>query len=345
MRQHNSPTEFNTVIKVILAILVLLMIMLAASVMGAAGISCREVIDAVIGKEISKTTYTILFKVRFPRILTSVLVGGLLSVVGALMQGIFKNKMADPSVMGISGGAGLGAAIVIALGLNGASFIGITTVGVGALIGAVLTHIVIVGVVIVTGRKGMDNISSTLLAGIALSSFTSAMITVLMTFHKDNMEKVYMWMLGSFNSSSQSSVIFMTILCLVLLPLILIIAPQIDIIKLGTITAKSYGINPNSLMRKVLTLSSVAVAFTVAESGIIGFVGLVIPHIVTFFGIKKMRPKIIMCFILGGIFVLLADTIARTILAPSELPVGAITSLIGAPYFFILLIRGKEGLK
>lgn len=341
MRQLNSTREFNTVFKVILALMVLLMVMLAASVVGAASISCREVINAVLGKEVSKSTYTILFKVRFPRILTSAVVGGLLSVVGALMQGIFKNKMADPSVMGISGGAGLGASLIIALDIKNV-YVGISAVGLGALIGAAITHLIILSVVTATARKGLDSISSTLLAGIAISSFTSSMITVIMALHRDNMEKVYMWMLGSFSASSQEKTIFLIILSLILVPLIMFIAPGIDILKLGSTTARTYGVNPKTLMRQVLTLSSIAVAFTVASSGIIGFVGLVIPHIVTFFGIRRMRPKILMSFIVGAIFVLLSDTIARTILAPSELPVGAITSLIGAPYFLILLLKGRE---
>ena len=342
MKQHKFVSKFNTGFKVILALLVLLMLMLAASVMGAASISCREVINAVLGKEVSKAAYTILFKVRFPRIITSICVGGLLAVVGALMQGIFKNKMADPSVMGISGGAGLGASLIIVLDIKNV-YIGISAVGIGALIGAAVTHLIILSVIAVTSRKGISSVSSTLLSGIALSSFTSSMITVIMALHRDNMEKVYMWMLGSFSASTQEKAIFLSILSLILVPLIMIIAPQIDILKLGSTTALTYGINPKSLMRKVLTISSVAVAFTVASSGIIGFVGLVIPHIVSFFGIRRMRPKILMSFIVGAIFVLLSDSVARSIMAPSELPVGAITSLIGAPYFLILLIRGREG--
>ncbi len=323
--------------------LILAAAMLIAAGFGAARVEMSDIFKALTGGNIPANTETILFKVRFPRIVTAVFVGGLLAVCGCLMQSILKNRMADPSVMGISGGAALGAAFVIVTGLDfSLRFIGLSARFIGAIFGAALTFVFIMVIALTSGKRGQSSTSSTLLAGIAVSSFTSAVITVLMALNKEDMERVYMWMLGSLSSSTFSKSLLIIIMTVIFLPLVIILAPQLDILKLGSSTAATYGINSNRLMCVVLTISSILIAVCVADCGIIGFVGLIVPHIVSYTGIKRMRTKITMCFISGGLLVLIADTLARTIIAPSELPVGAITSLIGAPYFIVQLLRSRE---
>lgn len=340
MKSYQNKSD---AIKITIMLFILAAAMLFAAEFGAAQVKLSDIVKVVFGREIASNTETILFKVRLPRIITGVLVGGLLSVCGCLMQAILKNRMADPSVMGISGGAALGATFVIVTGLDySLSFIGFSGRFVGAVLGASITFVFIMTVAFTAGKRGQSSTSSTLLAGIAVSSFTSAMITVLMALNKEDMERAYMWMLGSLSSSSVSKSLLLVVMTIIFIPIILFIAPQIDILKLGSTTASTYGINSNRLMCIVLTISSILIAVCVADCGIIGFVGLIVPHIVSFAGIKRMRTKILMCLICGGLLVLIADTIARTIIAPSELPVGAITSLIGAPYFIVQLLRSRE---
>lgn len=328
---------------VIVSICLLLILILISSVMGTADISVKDILGIVGGHNFDSRQKMILMQIRLPRILTSVMVGGLLAVVGALMQGVFKNKMADPSVMGISGGAALGAAVIIVLNLDyGIIVSGLSTRSIGAIIGSIMTYIGVMTISEHMKMRGNDSVSSTLLVGVAISSLTGALLSILMALHLENMERVYLWTMGSFSGANSSRTITLFVLCIIVLPIIYIFAPEIDVLKLGSATAQTFGINPNKLMRTTLTLTSVIVAFCVTDCGIIGFVGLVIPHVVTFLGFKQMRSKVVMCFIMGGIFTLAADTVARTVIAPSELPVGAITGLIGAPYFLFLLIKRGE---
>lgn len=334
-----QPLKFGT--KLLVAAIVLFGAMAVACCLGSVDISLREVFLLILGKkdQLSDSTVLILTGIRLPRVLMAAIVGGSLAVIGAVMQGLFLNPMADPSVLGISSGSAVGATLAIVTGFSGVVIGGaFTGTYIGAILGAVLTLVLVYSI---ARKVGSYDNPSILLTGIAISSIMSAAITVLMTLHLDNLEKIYMWTLGTFSSSTGAKLLVMAVAFVICFGVIIFIAPQLDVLKLGKDTASTLGINYSRTLGIVLVTTSVLLAFCVASSGIIGFIGLIIPHIVVFFKVYRMREKVIMCFLIGAIFTVVCDLIARTVVAPGEMAIGAITSIIGAPYFLFLLIRNS----
>ena len=337
MQQHN----LRFISKLIIAAITLFLVMAVSCCLGSSDIAFTTLLEMLMGKtsDIPSTTITIITRLRIPRVLTAALIGGALASIGAVMQGLFKNPMADPSVLGISSGAALGAAIAIVVGLNGVIIGAFTGAYIGAVIGALFTWFFIITI---AKSSGEYDTSSTLLAGIATSSLMSALITVIMTLNLQKMERIYMWMLGTFSASTVSKTIILAIVVLIGIVALLVFAPAIDVLKLGKEAAETLGVKLGKTLAILMTISSVILAFCVANAGIIGFVGLIIPHIVSFFKVYKMRSKIIMCCLVGAIFTVICDTICKTVIAPGELPIGAVTSLIGAPYFLFLLLKARR---
>ena len=324
------------------AVIVAIAAVAASCCLGSSSVTLKEVFLYITGNEdeLSKKALIIIGKIRLPRAFTAAIIGGSLAVIGSVMQGLFKNPMADPSVLGISSGSALGASITITLGISGPVIGGsITGNYIGAVIGALLTWAIVFSIARMGGEFDM---SSTLLAGIAISSITSGFITLLMTQQKENLEKIYMWMLGSFTFSTNDKLSVLFIVALVLNTIIIIFSPRIDILKLGKETATSLGVNTNVTLGILMTASSLLLAFCVANSGIIGFVGLVIPHVVSFFKVNKARQKAILCFFVGAAFMSICDILAKSILNPGEIAVGAITDIIGGPYFLYLLLKNRR---
>lgn len=340
MQQHNSNHRF--VIKMVIAAIVLMCAMAVSCCLGSANITLKEVALFFLGKkdELSNTDWIIMEKIRVPRVFMGALVGGALAVVGSIMQGVFRNPMADPSVLGISSGSALGAAISIILGIDGSILGGaFTGTYIGAMAGGAITWLI---VYTIAQRSGEYDTNSTLLAGIAISSILTAGLNVLLTMDHEKMERIYLWMLGSLSSSSRNEVIAMAITDAVCVLLIIVYAPRIDILKLGKETSKTLGVSSSRTMGLMLFLSSLLLAVAVAACGIIGFVGLIIPHVVEFFGVRKMRQKVSLSFLVGAIFLVVCDAVAKTIISPSEMAIGAITGLIGAPYFLWLLLSNSK---
>ena len=340
--QQQKLNQLSYFIKLVIAVTVAIVAVAVSCCLGSSDTTLHDIWLYISGHkdELSKTAVIIIGKVRFPRALTAAIIGGSLAVIGSIMQGLFKNPMADPSVLGISSGSALGASISILLGLSG-PVIGASITGtyIAAIIGALVTW----GIVFSIARIGGEfDSSSTLLAGIAISSIMTGLITMLMTLHKDNMEKIYMWMLGSFSFSTPSKLTVLAIAAACFLVIIFIFAPRIDVLKLGRETAITLGVNSSVTLGLLMTAASFLLAFCVANSGIIGFVGLIIPHVVSFFKVYKARQKAIMSFFVGAAFMVICDTIAKTIAAPGELAVGAVTSIIGAPYFLVLLLKNRR---
>lgn len=326
----------NVWYKVIISVIILIAVMALSCCLGSVKIPVKDVIGAVTGlSEVPKVTSTIVNKVRFPRICMAALVGGGLAMIGAVMQGLFKNPMADPSILGISSGSAFGAAVMIVFNIN-FMFHGFTGTYIGAMAGALLAWFLVYNIARISGEHDLN---STLLAGIAISSILSALITLLMTLHRESMEQVYLWMLGSFSNSTSQRTTIMAIATAVIFPILIILAPRIDVLKLGREAATGLGVSTSRTIGILLCVCSMLLAFCVANSGIIGFVGLIIPHCVGFMRVYKMRGKLIMCFLVGAIFTLLCDTLARTLIAPGEIAIGAITSIIGAPYFLYLMLK------
>jgi len=282
----------------------------------------------------------IVWQVRMPRILLAGLVGCGLSVVGATFQGLFRNSLADPHILGISSGAAVGATIAIISGIS-FHFLGLSGICAAAFAGAVVTAFLVYRISSIGSKLPVMNI---LLTGIAVSAMFSALISLLMTLNRDQIDKVYMWTLGSFSSASKTRVLFLLFFVVAATAGLMLYARKLNVIATGDETAESLGIDTSRVKKVLIVLASLLVAACVSVSGIIGFVGLIIPHCTRIIsGPKHERLLPLSCFA-GAIFMILCDTLARTLAAPSEIPVGVITSVFGAPFFIFLLQRSKRKL-
>lgn len=284
---------------------------------------------------------TILFQVRMPRVLVAALVGCGLSTVGCAFQAIFRNALADPHILGVSSGAALGATIAMLSGMS-VQFLGLGVIGVFAFVGAILTVLLVYQLANIGGRIAT---TSLLLTGTAISTLLSAIISLLMTFNRQELEKVYMWTLGSFSSANWSKIGFVTVCITIGIVCMMFYARDLNIILTGDEVAESLGVDAGKVKLRLIVLGSIIVAACVATSGVIGFVGLIIPHCMRFLVGSNHKILLPVSCLAGATFMILCDTIARTIAAPTELPVGVITAIFGAPYFILLLYRQNRSKK
>ncbi|PRR81621.1 FecCD family ABC transporter permease [Clostridium vincentii] len=329
-------------------LLVYIILAVVATSLGAATIKPYTVLTGILGKipflgqyinsNVSETDSLIIFMVRMPRIIMASLVGIGLSVVGASFQSLFKNPMADPYVLGISSGAALGAVLAMVLNIpsSGAS---LSIVTISAFIGAVVTTILVYNIAQVRGRVTTTNL---LLAGCAVSFLMSSMISIIMVFNQQDVNKIVFWMMGSFNASSWKNICIVAPIILIGTIVIYFYYKDFNLMLTGEDNAKSLGTDTEKIKKIIILLSSMIVAVSVSFSGIIGFVGFLVPHMIRIVFGPNNKALIPLSAIGGATFLLFSDTIARTIAAPAELPVGSVTALIGAPYFIYLLIKMKK---
>ena len=277
----------------------------------------------------------IFWNLRLPRIVLSVLVGALLSVCGGVYQSVFRNPLTDPYVLGISSGASLGAAIAIILGWESYLW------GVGgmALATALLTILLIFKISSIGNRM---HTTTLLLTGVCLTVLITAVISLLMALRQDKMESIIFWTMGSFASASWFDVWILIPVAVVGLFVVLYYRKDLNLLLAGSETAQSLGVEVEKVRRRLLFFTTLMVAFSVSTCGVIGFVGLVVPHCVRLVCGADNRRIIPYSIFIGALFMLLCDTLARTLLPPNELPVGSITSLIGAPMFIYLLYKSKR---
>ena len=282
---------------------------------------------------------TILYRVRLPRIFLAGLVGMGLSLTGTAFQGLFRNPLADPHILGVSSGAALGATFAMLFGgsfwLGGLSLTGLAAFAGG--LAAVLAVYRIAG-----AGTGLQNIYL-LLTGTAVNSLLSAIISLLMTRHEEQLERIYMWTLGSFGSASWEKVRFLALFVLIFGALLIAMARELNLLAAGEDTARTMGVSMGTTRRIIIAAGTVLVAACVSVSGIIGFVGLIIPHCMRLLFGPEHRRLMPYSMLAGAIFLIFCDTQARTLTAPTEIPVGVVTSVFGAPYFIYLLYRQKRG--
>ncbi|GAA3750210.1 iron complex transport system permease protein [Spinactinospora alkalitolerans] len=276
----------------------------------------------------------VLLELRLPRVLIGAAVGGLLAVAGAGYQGVFRNPLADPYLLGAAGGAGLGATIVIvyAPGLTAGP---LRLIPLAAFIGAIIG---VVGAYALGSAAGRGGTASLVLAGVAVSSFLSAVQTLIQQARIEELQQIYAWLLGGLGRGGWDDLLLIAPYAIVSVLVLLGCGYLLDVIALGDDKAASLGLNPTLVRLLVISAASLATAAAVSVSGLIGFVGIVVPHIVRRMVGSNYRRILPMSLLAGGAFLVLVDIVARTVVAPAELPLGVVTAFIGAP-FFILILR------
>ncbi len=278
-----------------------------------------------------------LWIVRFPRIVMGIAVGAALAVSGAVMQAIFGNPLAEPGVVGVSSGAALGAALAI---IAGVSALGGWGTALFAFVGGLAATLV---VYLVSRAGGRTEVVTLLLTGIAVNAFAGAGIAFLLfAGNAASREQIVFWQLGSLNGSLWTSVIIVVIVACVGIALAWMLGRRYDLLSLGERSARHLGVNVEALRFGSIVLVALLTGAAVAFCGIIAFVGLVVPHIVRMAIGPRHRPLIIASAIGGGALIVIADLLARTLIAGADLPIGMLTSLVGGPTFFVLLLRRRR---
>lgn len=285
----------------------------------------------------------VLYVVRMPRVFLGILVGAALGVSGAAIQGIFRNPLAEPGLIGISSGASLFAVLIIALEgvlfMHLSQMLGSYLLVFGAFIGAGLTAFIVYQIAI---KDGKPSVTTMLLAGIAINGFAGA-LTGLLTYMATEQElrTITFWMLGSLGGASWENILVIVPFVLIPLVTLSLFGKSLNAFSLGEVHADLLGMRTDRVKRWVVILSTLAVGASVAVSGVIGFVGLLVPHTVRLMGGVDHRFVLPASTLMGALVLTLADVIARTLVAPIELPIGVITALLGTPVFLYILIKEK----
>ena len=289
------------------------------------------------------TDAAVLFEIRLPRVVLGLLVGSALSLAGASYQGVFRNPLADPYLLGAAAGAGLGATLILsrAVAVSGWQLNALPVAAFVGAIGAVLLSVAMASVVGSEISDGSVTSSSAvlLLAGVAIASFLTALQTFVQQQRAESLRVVYAWILGGLTTSGWTEVRLVAPYLAVAALILLVLARKLDVMAVGDDEARSLGVSPTRVRIVVVIAASLATAAAVSVSGLIGFVGLVVPHAVRSLVGHGHRFVLAGSILLGGAFVVLADSVARTVVAPAELPLGVLTAFIGAPAFALLLVR------
>jgi len=277
---------------------------------------------------------TILANLRLPRVLVGGLVGASLAASGAAYQAVFRNPLADPYLLGAAAGAGLGATIAVAYGPSGVVEV---TVPIAAFAGALVG----VGLAYGLGRSGIGGRTATglVLAGVAVASFLTAVQTFLQQQRSETLRQVYTWILGRLGTTGWDDVRLALPSVALAAATLWAVRRLLDVIEVGDIEAQSLGLHVGRLRLAVVVAASLATAAAVAVAGLIGFVGIIVPHTVRLLVGASYRAVLPLSVLFGASFLILVDLLARTVVAPAEIPIGVITAFVGAPFFVAVLRR------
>jgi iron complex transport system permease protein len=323
------------------AVALLLASMLGAVLVGPAGLGVGGVVRSLLAHAglpvdsgLSPTGETILWQIRLPRVVLGALVGAILATAGASYQGVFRNPLADPYLLGVAAGAGLGATLAVAYApgrelLPPAAFAG---------------GMVAVGLTYAIGRSaGRDHSGTTfVLAGVTVVSFFTALQTFVQQQHADTLQQVYSWILGSLPSSGWHDVVLLLPYAGFSLAALLAHRRLLDVLSLGDEEAATLGVDVGRVRLVVVVAATVGTAGAVAVSGLIGFVGIIVPHALRLLVGASYRVLLPLSILVGAAFLVLADVVARTALSPAELPIGVVTAFCGAPFFAVVLRTSRR---
>jgi len=333
-------------IKIILAICVSLIIIILGIAVGSVFIPPLDILKIMgnkifgvsLNENINKTSVAILWNLRLPRALLAFIVGGALSVSGAVMQSVLKNPLASSYTLGVSSGASLGAGLVILLGIT-LPFAQMMTLPVLGFIFGLATIFIAVSFSSRIDSR-MEN-NTIILTGMVFSLFTNAIITLMSALSKEHMQRLIFWQMGSFSMKDWSAVAILAPVTVAGVLFVLHYNRELDIMTFGEEQAQAIGVNLKRTKWILLVFAAVLTGSAISFVGVIGFVDLVAPHIVRKIFGSSHRYIIPMSAIIGGAFMVLCDLAARTVLSPQELPVGAVTAIIGAPFFAYIYFSRK----
>ncbi len=329
------------------SVVVLVGAMTAGTLLGPAGLPWRGTIGAFLDRlplisvdsGLSERQLDILWQIRLPRVVLGGLVGSMLAAGGAAYQGVFRNPLADPYLLGVAAGAGLGATIAIAYG-PGSGTLPLDPLPLAALLGGLLA----VGLTYVLGASaGGRSSAAVLLAGIAVAAFFTAGQTFVQQRNDDTLRQVYAWILGRLSTVGWDEVVL--ILPYVAVSTVVLLAHRrlLDVMRVGEDETGALGVRADRVRLLVVIGATLGTAAAVSVSGLIGFAGVIVPHTVRLIAGASYRVVLPLSFVFGAAFLVLADVMARTIASPAELPIGVITAFVGAPFFLIVLRSNRSG--
>ena len=338
-------TKFKIILSIILSIIVIMM----GVGLGSVNVPPSHIISVISNKifstpllpDMQSVFISIIWKLRLPRTLLAFLVGGAVAVSGTVMQSVLKNPLASSYTLGVSSGASLGAALIIVTGFS-IPFLGLFTLPVVGLTFGLLTVFAAVKFA-AKMDKNLEN-NTIILVGMVFSLFVNAILTLVTALSREHLTQLTFWQMGSFSLKDWSSI-------LVLFPIILFgvliiqnYSKELDIMTFGEEQAFTMGVDVHKIKWILLGLSAALTGSAISFVGVIGFIDLIAPHVVRKIFGSKHKLVIPMSFVFGGSFMVLCDLVARTIISPSELPVGAITALIGAPFFAYVYFSRRKGI-
>lgn len=316
-----------------LLLLVALVIACAAGLaLGPVPLSLDAVARALVGVG-DPQTLSIVRDLRLARICLAAITGAGLGLSGAALQGTLRNTLAEPYLLGVSGGAAVGAVLAVVAGLTSA-----VALPIAAFMGAAIAVALVI--VIARAASGRADPRILLMAGVVVGAFANAAIMVLLAnAGETTVRNALWWMMGSVSSAEWSSLRWLAAYALVAGVALIVVARDIDLLALGEDAAAGLGVRVASATRRIFLFAALLAAITVAGAGLVGFVGLVVPAIARALGLRQARPLLVSSALLGATLVVAADLVARTVRAPAELPLGAVTAIVGVPFFLLRLRR------
>ena len=285
------------------------------------------------------TEESILWDLRIPRVVLAALVGGMLALAGATYQGVFHNPLADPYLLGVAAGAGLGA--TLAISYLPRALAGQQLLPIAAFLGGAAAVVVTWAIGRSAGRE--RDATTFVLAGVVVASFFTALQTFVQQQNSDTLQEVYSWILGALPSSGWSDVAVLAPYVIVASVVILVFRRVLDVLSLGDTEAASLGVDVARVRLLLVAAATIGTAAAVAVSGLIAFVGIIVPHTIRLLAGTSYRGLLPLSFVVGAGFLVLCDVVARTVLSPAELPIGVVTAFFGAPFFALALrtLRGR----
>ena len=293
-----------------------------------------------IDSGVTPREWTIIWDIRMPRVVLAALVGSMLSLSGASYQGVFRNPLVDPYLLGVAAGAGLGATLVFTLNRTGSSTWIIDPLPLSAFAGGLLA--VLVTYVVGTAFGGQKSASTLVLAGVAVTALATAVQTFVLQRHTDVVRQVYSWILGRLSSATWGDVRLVLPYVVVSSVVLFLHRRLLDIMRVGDDEATALGASVNRVRIVVVIAATLGTSAVVAVSGLIGFVGIIVPHAVRLLAGASYRVIVPLSLLMGASFLIIADIPGRVLQNPSETPIGVVTAFLGAP-FFLLLLRTKQG--